>query len=332
MKKEEALKKFYERMRMERYAEKSIETYTDCILQYISFITANPGGTRDERIGKFLTRLVIEKNVSVTTQKQNLCAIILFYRMVFSEEVGKLIYKPSSRQKRPPVVLSREEAWRVMDKLTGVGWIWGAFMWGCGLRLDEVCNLRVKDVDLDRKQVSVRDGKGVKDRIVPLADLLVEPMQKHLRNLVREHASYSAWRIPLWLPDALDRKYPSAPFSWEWFWMFPASGPIQNKSKNPRMHSATPMLYHIHRSAVQKRIGRAIRDARIPKKAHCHTLRHSFATHWLENAEGSHEIAIIRLQKLLGHSDPKTTMIYLHCVKQKTDVPSPLDVPLRRVA
>jgi integrase len=168
--------------------------------------------------------------------------------------------------------------------------------------------------------------------ILPLPELLVEPMRVRLRILEREHASYSSRRVPVWLPDALDRKYPSAPFSWEWFWLFPATGPIQNKSKNPAMRSATPLLMHIHHSAIQKRIGRAIRDARIPKKAHCHTLRHSFATHWLENAEGSHEIAIVRLQKLLGHSDPSTTMIYLHCVKQKTDVPSPLDVPLRKAA
>jgi len=335
MKRDEALKRYSETMRMMRYSYKTIEAYTDWIGQFISFLFSpiNRAATREDQIGAFLTRLVVGKNVSATTQKQALCAIILFCRLILKEKIGDLIFTPSSRAKRLPAVLSREEAGRVMDRLHGMGWLWGAYMYGCGLRLEEVCNLRVKDVDLDRRQVMVREGKGNKDRIVPLPDLLVEPMQKHLRTLQVEHERYAARRVPVVLPDALDRKYPNAPFSWEWFWLFPATGPIQNKSKNPSMRTTTPLLYHIHHSAVQKRIGRAIRDARIPKKAHCHTLRHSFATHWLENAEGSHEIAIMRLQKLLGHTDSKTTMVYLHCVKTKTDVPSPLDVlPLRKAA
>lgn len=333
MKRQEALKRFYETMRMMRYSHNTIEAYCDRVGQFISFLFSGKAGvTREDQIGAFLTRLVVEKNVSATTQKQALCAIILFCRLVLKEKIGDLIFTPSSRAKRLPVVFSCEEAGRVMDRLAGVGWLWGAYMYGCGLRLEEVCNLRVKDVDLDRRQVMVREGKGNKDRIVPLPEMMVEPMQKHLRILQAGHERYAARRVPVVLPDALYRKYPNAPYSWEWFWLFPATAPIQNKSKNPKMRSATPLLYHVHHSAVQKQIGRAIRDARIPKKAHCHTLRHSFATHWLENAEGSHEIAIVRLQKLLGHTDPKTTMIYLHCVKTKTDVPSPLDVLLARKA
>jgi len=331
--KAEALKRFGEIMRMMRYSLKTIEAYRDWVDQYITFIFLKPAdASREEWIGRFLSKLVIEKRFGATTQKQALCAIVLFYRLVRKETVGKIDFTRSSRQPRLPVVFSREECWRVLDRLDNVGWLWAAYMWGCGLRLEECCGLRVQDVDLDRRQVTVRRGKGSKDRIVPLPELLVEPMQKHLRNLRIEHESYSKRRVPVVLPDALDRKYPAAPYSWEWFWLFPATSPIKNKSHNPKFRTASPMLYHIHHSAVQKRIGRAIRAAAIPKKTGCHTLRHSFATHWLENAEGSHEVALLRLQKLLGHSDPKTTMVYLHCVKPRTDVASPLDVPLRKAA
>jgi integron integrase len=328
-----ALKKFNEELRVRRYAKKTVETYRDWIAQYVDYI-AQPGrgDTRESRINGFLTRLVVEQNVSASTQKQALCAIIKFYLFVRKEKVEKLDFAYSSKQVRLPVVLSREECWSVLDQCVAVVWLWVAFFWGCGLRLEELCGLRVQDVDIDRRQVTVRRGKGNKDRIVPLPELLVEPLSSYLRRLRTEYERYAERRIPVWLPDALDRKYPAAPFAWEWFWLFPAMSPIQNKSSNPDFRTTTPMLYHIHHTAVQKRVGRAIRAARIPKKAGCHTLRHSFATHWLENAEGTHEVALLRLQQLLGHKELKTTAIYLHCVKIKTDVVSPLDVPLRRAA
>jgi integron integrase len=319
MKKAEAMKRFYESLRLLRRSRSTVKTYTAWVGQYIDFISSpHAGSTREERIGKFLSRLVIKGNVSATTQKQALCAIIAFYKLVLREDVGELTFTRSSRPKFLPAVFSREEAWAVLDRLDGVGWLWGALMYGCGLRLEECCGLRVQDVDIDRMQVNVRRGKGSKDRIVPLPAMLVDPLQKHLRRIRVEHEGYARRRVPVSLPDALDRKYPQAPYSWEWFWLFPASGP----ALDPRWGNR---LYHIHHSAVQKRIGRAIRAAAIPKKAGCHTLRHSFATHWLEGAEGSHEAALLRLQRLMGHTDPKTTMIYLHLLKPRTDVPSPLD-------
>jgi integrase len=176
----------------------------------------------------------------------------------------------------------------------------------------------VKDVDIDRRLVTVRQGKGNKDRVVPLPQLLVEPLQKHLRNLERLHDEYAVAGVPVSLPDKLDKKYPAAPYSWEWFWLFPAAGPC----KDPKWGG---LLYHVHNTAVQKRIRRAILAARIPKKAGCHTFRHSFATHWLEGAEGNHEIALKRLQELLGHKDVKTTMVYLHLLPKLDNVASPLD-------
>jgi len=333
MTKGEALRELYKEMRMRGYSQKTIKAYSDWVGQYVDFISRGTAGdTRDARVGAFLTMLVVETHVAAQTQKQALCALVRFYEFVRKEEIGKIDFAYSSKQPRLPVVFSREEAWAVLDRLNGVSWLWGAYFYGCGLRLEECCGLRVQDVDLDRRQVTVRRGKGSKDRIVPLLEMLVEPMQKHLRNLRTEYEGYAERRIPVVLPDALDRKYPKAPYSWEWFWLFPASAPIQNKSKNPKLRTTTPMLYHIHDSAISKRIARSIREARIPKKASCHTFRHSFATHWLENAEGSHEVALLRLQKLLGHSDLKSTQVYLHLVKVKSDVLSPLDVPLRRAA
>jgi integron integrase len=319
MTKTEALKRYYETLRLLRRSKSTVSTYLSWTRQYIDFLpSCPPGSSREDRIGSFLSRLVIKGNVSATTQKQALCAIIGFYKLVMKDPVGELTFAHSSRPKFLPAVFSREEVWRVLDNLNGTGWIWAAFMYGCGLRLEECCQLRVMDVDIDRRQVNVRRGKGSKDRVVPLPEMLVEPMQKHLRTLQVLHEGYAKRRVAVSLPDALDRKYPAAPYSWEWFWLFPASGPC----KDPKWGG---QLYHIHDSAVQKQIGRAIRAAKIPKKAGCHTLRHSFATHWLESAEGSHEAALLRLQRLMGHSDPKTTMIYLHLLKPKSDVPSPLD-------
>lgn len=326
MTKTESIKRYYETLRLLRRSKSTISTYLSWIRQYIDFLpSCLPGASREERIGAFLSRLVIKGNVSATTQKQALCAIVGFYKLVMKEPVGELTFSRSTRPKFLPAVFSREEVWRMLDLLNGVGWLWAAFMYGCGLRLEECCGLRVMDIDIDRRQVNVRRGKGSKDRVVPLPEMLVEPMQKHLRKLQADHAGYAKRRIAVSLPDALHRKYPEAPYSWEWFWLFPASGPC----KDPKWGGK---LYHIHDSAVQKQIGRAIRAAKIPKKAGCHTLRHSFATHWLESAEGSHEAALLRLQRLMGHSDPKTTMVYLHLLKPKSDVPSPLDVPLKKAA
>lgn len=164
----------------------------------------------------------------------------------------------------------------------------------------------------------MREGKGNKDRPLPLPELLIEPLRKHIAALADKHARFAASGVPVSLPDRLDKKYPAAPFSWEWFWLFPASGPCVDPKWGGK-------LYHIHKTAVQKRIRVAILSARIPKKAGCHTFRHSFATHWLENAEGSHEIAIKTLQELLGHKDVRTTMIYLHLLPKNSTVTSPLD-------
>jgi len=323
--KKDALRKFHEAMRLQGKSWKTIKSYKNCVAKYIDFIADSHFANREERIGKFLTKLVMKDNVSASTQGINLNAIIRFYDLVRHEDIGKLDFMRSSKPQTIPTVLSREEAWGVLDNLHGEGWLQGAFMYGLGLRLDETCSIRIMDIDLFRKQLHVHLGKGAKDRMLEIPERLIEPLRKQIIIVTAIQKKYADRKVPVSLPGALDKKYPSAPFSLPWFWLFPASGPAV---KAPW----TGKLWHIHPNAVQKKIARAVKAAGITKHATPHTLRHSYATHWLENAEGNHEIAIIRLQKLMGHADPQTTMIYLHCVKQKTDVLSPLDVPLKMAA
>lgn len=319
MTKADALQKLSECCRLQRKSRWTIKAYSEWLGKYIDFLVGCQAETVEAKLGQFLTRLVSQDKVSASTQKQALCALIYFYKRVLGMDIGDISFLRSRRPARLPEVFSRAEVWRVLDRLDGDGWLWGALMYGCGLRLEETSQLRVKDVDLDRRLVTVREGKGNKDRVVPLPLLLVEPLQKHLRRLEEVHANYQERRVPVSLPDRLDRKYPQAPFSWAWFWLFPASGPCVD----PKWEGK---LYHVHKTAIQKRIRRAILAAKIAKKAGCHTFRHSFATHWLEGAEGNHEIALKRLQELLGHQDVKTTMVYLHLLPKLDNVASPLDV------
>lgn len=318
MTKTEAMKNLYDVCRLQRKSRWTIKAYSDWLGKYIDFLSGCTAGTVEEKLGQFLTRIVTQDNVSAATQKQALCAIIFFYKRVLKMDIGDISFLHSRRPARLPEVLSRQEAWRILDRLTGEGWLWAALMYGCGLRLEETCSLRVKDVDIDRRMVMVRGGKGDKDRCVPLPESLVAPLEKHLRPLRETWERFSSAGVAVSMPDRLDKKYPHATYSWEWFWMFPAAAPC----KDPKWGGK---LYHVHNTATQKRIRRAILTARIAKKAGCHTLRHSFATHWLENAEGSHEVALKRLQELMGHKDVRTTMVYLHLLPSKTDVVSPLD-------
>ncbi|WP_298434508.1 integron integrase [Geobacter sp.] len=333
MKAGEALKIMREVMMLQHKSRNTIKTYLHWAAKFVAFLHDAPAGrSREENVIAFLTRLAVNEHVSASTQKQALCAVVYLYKRAIKKDLGDISeFTRATKYQYIPAVFSREEVGRVLDHLDGIGALWGEIMYGCGLRLGEVCGLRVKDIDLDRRQITVRQAKGNKDRTVPLPDRLVDPIAKHLRRLQPVYENYARRRVPVAMPDRLDRKYPNAPFEWGWFWVFPANEPVKKRTDrfvDPRWIGK---LWHVHDTAVQKRIGRAIRAAGITKKAGCHTFRHSFATHWLESAGSAQEVAIIRLQRLLGHSSPKTTMIYLHCIKQQSDVPSPLDT-LRRAA
>jgi integrase len=211
MKKAEAMQRLSECMRLQRLSRNTIKVYSEWLDRYINFLAGSHAETIEEKMGQFLTRIVTQDKVSASTQKQALCAIIYFYKRVLGMEIGDISFLRSKRPVRLPEVFSRQEVWRVLDRLDGEGWLWGALMYGCGLRLEECCSLRIKDVDIDRRLITVRQGKGNKDRVVPLPELLVEPLQKQIRNMEHLHASYSASRVPVSLPDRLDKKYPQAP-------------------------------------------------------------------------------------------------------------------------
>jgi integron integrase len=271
----------------------------------------------EPEINAFLTYLAVEERVSASTQNQALAALLFLYRHVIGREVGKLgdvirAHKPV----RLPVVMTRGEVQAVLANLSGEKRIMALMMYGSGLRLMEVLQLRVQDLDFERLEILVRDGKGSKDRITMLPRLLIKPLEDHLRSVkeIHEKDLGEGWgRVRL--PDALDRKYPNAPREWRWQWVFPQGRRWRNRA------SGEEGRHHVDESVVQRSIKQAVILAGVTKHASCHTFRHSFATHMIEDGYD-----IRTVQELLGHKDVKTTMIYTHVlIRGPGRVRSPLD-------
>lgn len=255
--------------------------------------------------------------MSASTQNQALNALVFLYEKVLERPLGDLgAFRRSRRPKRLPVVLSRNEVNRLLVELAGMHWLIGSLLYGTGMRLMEALRLRVQDLEFDRGLIVVRRGKGDKDRMVPLPESLADPLARHLEDVHALHQrDLDAGFGEALLPDALARKYPGAPREWRWQFMFP-SGRL---SRDPR--SAATRRHHIHETAAQRAVTAAARRAGIAKKASCHTLRHSFATHLLESGYD-----IRTVQELLGHADVSTTMIYTHVLNRGgLAVRSPLD-------
>jgi integron integrase len=268
-------------------------------------------------IESFLSSLAVDRRVAASTQNQALAAILFLYREVLGNEVGWL--EALVRAKRPqrlPVVLTRDEVAALLAQLGGVAWTMGMLLYGGGLRLMECHRLRVKDLDLDRREIAVRDGKGGKDRVTTLPMLAVGPLQRHLRAVRALHQrDLAAGFGRVMLPDALARKYANADREWSWQWVFPAS----KLSTDPR--SGMRRRHHLHVSVLQRAIHVAARAAGLLRPVGPHTLRHSFATHLLQ---AGYDIRTV--QELLGHRDVKTTMIYTHVLNRGgLGVRSPLD-------
>ena len=268
----------------------------------------------------FLTHLAVERKVSASTQNQALSAILFLYREILKIELPWLdnVVK-AKRSQRMPVVLTREEVQAVLSHLDGTSGLILRLAYGTGMRILETARVRIKDIDFARHEVMVRDGKGFKDRVTMLPESLSLPLREHLVRVRALHArDIEAGFGRVYLPYALERKYPSAASDWVWQYIFPS----QRRSVDPR--SGKEGRHHADPQALQRQRHhrrQAVRDSDITKLATPHTLRHSFATHLLE---GGYDIRTV--QELLGHSDVKTTMIYTHVLnKGGRGVVSPLD-------
>jgi integron integrase len=268
-------------------------------------------------VTQFLTDLAVRQRMSASTSNQALSALLFLYRHVVVKDLGRLEDLPRGHPPdRLPVVLTRDEVRRVLGRLSGVVWLVIALLYGAGLRITECLELRVKDVDFDRRQITVRRGKGRKDRRAVLPALVTTKLSEHLEAVRRRHAAdLAAGFGAAVLPGALDRKYPNASRDWRWQFVFPAGRLCRDPRYGP------PTRYHLHESVIQRALATAARECVITKRVSCHTFRHSFATHLLEDG---HDIRTV--QELLGHADVSTTMIYTHVLERGVlGVTSPAD-------
>src|SRR5690348_282420 len=285
------------------------------------FILANakrhPRDMGSREVERFLTGLAVHGHVSASTQNQALSALLFLYREVLQQELPWMdgIHR-AKRPKRLPVVLSREEVAALLGEMEGVTWLMASLLYGAGLRLMECVRLRVQDVDFVRREITVRQGKGGKDRRTMLPASSAEALQEQMAEARRVHKrDLEAGFGAVWLPDALARKYPGAAREWAWQYVFPASA----RSTDPR--SGVTGRHHLDETVLQRAVKQAVRRAGIDKPATCHTLRHSFATHLIE---GGYDIRTV--QELLGHKDVATTQIYTHVLNRGgRGVLSPLD-------
>jgi integron integrase len=305
-------------IRIKHYSIRTEQAYMQWIRRYILFHgKRHPRDMGATEVSEFLSSLAITAKVSASTQNQALNAILFLYRDVIKISLPWLANV--QRAKRPqhlPVVLTRDEVKRILAGLEGTVWLMTALTYGAGLRLMECLRLRVKDLELDRGELLIRDGKGQKDRVTMLPRNLVDSLRTHLAKVRLLHErDLAAGFGRVYLPFALDRKYSSADREWGWQYVFPSA----RRSLDPR--SGIERRHHCDPSVLQRAMKQAVRDAQIVKPASVHTLRHSFATHLLESGYD-----IRTVQELLGHSDVKTTMIYTHVLNRGgRGVVSPLD-------
>lgn len=306
-------------IRRKHYARSTEKTYVLWIKRFILFHQKqHPREMGEREIEAFLTSLAIQRNVSASTQNQAFNALLFLYRHVLHIELEESIQ--AVRAKRPqrlPTVLSREEARRVIAAMEGVEKLVVQVLYGGGLRLMECLRLRVKDIDFELNQIVVHDGKGQKSRRTMLPEAIQEPLQTHLQRVrILHQADLKKGYGKVVLPGALTRKYPRAETEWGWQYVFPAKTMYQEKETGKRRR------HHLHPSQIQRALKRAVATAGIAKPAHCHTFRHSFATHLLE---AGYDIRTV--QELLGHKDVSTTMIYTHVLNRGgLAVRSPLDL------
>jgi integron integrase len=303
-------------IRMRHFSRRTEATYADWIRRFIIFHRKrHPSTMGAPEITAFLSWLATTRQVSASTQNQALSALLFLYRHVLRIEVDKIEQVARARlPHRVPVVLSREEVDQIFTHLEGTMWLVAALLYGAGLRLQECLGLRVKDLDFNLHEIVVRRGKGQKDRRTMLPLGVEERLQGHLREVRRQHERDVAAGVGrVVMPFALDRKYPNAATDWAWQFVFPAARICRDPQFGP------PSRFHLHESAVQKEVAAAVGRAGLTKRVS--PLRHSFATHLLENGQD-----VRTVQELLGHFDVSTTMGYLHVLNRGgLGVRSPFD-------
>jgi integron integrase len=312
------LEQVSDRIRLKHYSYRTEETYIQWIRRYILFHNKrHPKDMGVPEIEAFLSHLAVEGNVAASTQNQALSAILFLYQQALQQELDSRV--DAIRAKRPqhlPTVLTPEEVRAIFTHLSGTHSLIVGILYGSGLRQAECLGLRIKDIDFSQSQILVRSGKGGKDRPVPLPQKLIQPLQNHLRIVQATHQKdldRGYGQIPL--PFALARKYPHEAKQWRWQYVFPAINIKQDDRHDFAYRHA------LHESGIQKALKQATRQANLTKRVSCHTFRHSFATHLLQNGYD-----IRTVQELLGHTDVKTTMIYTHVLNRGgRGVVSPLD-------
>lgn len=295
-------------LRTRHYSHRTEQAYVYWLRRFVRFHRLrNPTEMAEPEVSRFLAHLAVEARVSPATQSQALGALLFFYRHVLGRRLGQVAGIERAKQpSRLPVVLTPGEVRAVLTKLRGDAWLVAALLYGSGLRLMEALTLRVKDVDLERQEVRLRRAKGAKDRVTVLPVALRGVLRSHLAEVHRLHeADVAAGGGRAELPGALERKAPSAARAWAWQWVFPA----RRTWRDPVL--GEERRHHVHPTVVQRAFAEAVRASGIAKRATCHTLRHSFATHLLE---GGYDIRTV--QELLGHSDVRTTMIYTHVLNR----------------
>lgn len=300
------------------YSDRTRESYVKWLLRFIEFYKGrNVESLGEKEINAFLTRLAVTGNVSASTQNQALAALLFLYRVILSAPLGSL--GEVVRAKKPvrlPVVMSREEVRSVLSQIEGDKKLACSLMYGTGMRLMECLELRVQDIDFDRNEILVRNGKGAKDRVTMLPSSLAAPLKEQLLHVkaVHDRDLGEGWGTTV-LPGALDRKFPKSTTDWVWQWVFPQEHRWRDRETGKQGR------YHMDASLLQRAVHEASLRAGITKRVTCHTFRHSFATHLLENGYD-----IRTVQELLGHSDVKTTQIYTHVLNRgPSGVRSPMD-------
>jgi integron integrase len=312
------IQRYRELLQTRHYARRTVKTYEQWLRRFLRFHgMRHPREMGSTEVNAFLSHLAVNEQVSASTQNQALAALLFLYRNLLERELELDGVVRARTRQRLPVVLSEAEVRAVRQQLEGEPALVVGLLYGSGLRLMEALRLRVKDLDVERRELTVRDGKGGKDRLTLLPQTLVPALQEHLLQVRSIHRSdlNAGWGRVL-MPYALERKYPNASREWGWQWVFPQ----QKRWRDPE--TGHQGRHHLDPSVVQKAVKRAVAAAGVSKAASCHTFRHSFATHLLERGQD-----IRTIQELLGHKDVSTTMIYTHVLNRgPLGVRSPADI------